>query len=201
MDKVKINLFGESWSLKELELTDNLKSKIDHILSQSSEELSSLLLDLSFYEELGIPEIKSIADLPGTCIKGLQNTPKSQLEIWLNGKKILKTSLQALFNQNTLFKLYHSQETTINFEELGEGIYLFEQEMGLVACYQFTTPKFNIDRLVFRLLKFRMNGLYIEILTEIFWGDNLLISKRLDLLLTSSSCYKKTLNLEIGRGG
>lgn len=193
MDKVKINLFGESWSLKELELSNDLKAKIDPAISQSSDELTNLLLDLSFYEKLGIPEIKSIADFPGASIKGLQNTPKSQLEIWLNGKKILKISLKALFNQNTLFKLYHTQETTIDFEDLGEGIYVFEQEMGLVACYQLTTAKFNIDRLVFRLLKFRMNGSYTEILTEIFWEDKLLISTRSDLLVTSSSCYHKTL--------
>ncbi len=191
MDKIKINLFGESWSLKELELDETLQSKLLFRANQLNRDLSDLLLDLSFYEELNLPNLKSITDLPSTCIKGLRNTPKSQLEIWLNGKKILKIRLEPIFNQNTLFQLYHTHETIVDFKDLDQGIYVFEQEMGLIASYQFNTLKFCIDQLSFGLLKFKVIGQKIELLTDIFWCDKLLNSIYSDSLITSSSITKK----------
>jgi hypothetical protein len=191
LDKVKINLFGESWSLKELELNHELTSKCLSSAKKLNRDLPDLLLDLSFYEELGIPGIKSIADLPGTCIRGIQNTPKSQLEIWLNGKKILKIRLESLFNQNTLFRLYQTQEKVIYFEDLDQGIYLFEYEMGLVASYRFNIPKFTIDQLSFGLLKFQIEDLNVEVLTEVFFNTKLLVSTHSDTIITCSNCRKR----------
>lgn len=191
MDKVKINLFGESWSLKELEIDEPLRSKILWFSKELNRDINEFLLDLTFYEELNIPGIKSIADIPGTSIRGLQKSPRSQIEIWLNGKKILKIKSFALFYQNTLFKLYHTQETVVNFEDLGEGFFVFEREMGLVASYQFDTPKFSIDLLSFGLLKFQIEGEDYEVLTDIFFNNLLLESKHSDALVTSSNCIVK----------
>ncbi len=194
MDKVKINLFGESWSLKELEIDEPLRSKILWFSKELNRDINEFLLDLTFYEELNIPGIKSIADIPGTSIRGLQKSPRSQIEIWLNGKKILKIKSFALFYQNTLFKLYHTQETVVNFEDLGEGFFVFEREMGLVASYQFDTPKFSIDLLSFGLLKFQIEGEYYEFLTDIFFNNLLLESKHSDALVTSSNCIVNLFN-------
>ncbi len=188
MDKVKINLFGESWSLKELEIDEPVRSKILWFSKEFNRDINEFLLDLTFYEELNIPGIKSIADLAGTSIRGLQNSPRSQIEIWLNGKKILKIKSFALFYQNTLFKLYRTQETVVNFEDLGEGFFVFEREMGLIASYQFDTPKFSIDLLSFGILKFQIEGKTHEVLTDIFCDNILLVSKHSDALVTSSNC-------------
>jgi len=192
LDKVKINLFGESWSLKKLELDYDLKEKVNSLINRSANELGKLLLDLSFYEELNIPGIKSIADLPGTSIKGLHNTSKNQVEIWLNGKKIIKIKLKDLFHQNTLFKLYQTEESIVNFEDMSEGIYVFDNEIGLTACYQYTAENFKIDQLTFSLLKFQNDDITNEILTSICWKNQLLTSIRSDTVVTNSNCIIKS---------
>ncbi len=192
MDKVKINLFGESWSLKKLELDYDLKVKVNSLLNRSTNELEKLLLDLSFYEELNVPGIRSIADLPGTSIKGLENTIKNQIEIWLNGKRIIKIKLTDLFDQNTLFKLYQTEKTIVDFQDMTYGIYVFDNEIGLTACYQYTTENFEIDQLTFRLLKFQNDDVTKEILTSIFWKNQLLTPLRSDTVVTNSNCIIKS---------
>jgi hypothetical protein len=87
----------------------DLKVKVNSLINRSANELDKLLLDLTFYEELNVPGIRSIADLPGTSIKGLLNTSKNQVEIWLNGKKIIKIKLLGPFkyHYNYLCTKYH----------------------------------------------------------------------------------------------
>lgn len=184
-------MFGESWSIKELKLSSKLTSKFLLCANQLKRDLNDLLLDLSFYEELNIQEIKSIGDLPRNSIKGLKNTPRSHLEIWVNGKKIIKIRVTDLLHQNTLFKIYRTKEIEVDFEDLGEGLYQFEYGMGLVASYQFTSPKFTIDQLTFGFLKFENKGVVIEILSEIFLYNKLLKSSNDDTVITNSNCIVK----------
>jgi len=191
LDKVKINLFGDSWSVKELEIDERVRSQINSIAYRLRREVSDLLLDLNLYDELRIPEIKSIEDFEGVRIRGLLNTPNSQLEIWINGKKILKIKLYDLYHQNTLFKLYETHETLIDFEGLAEGVYLFENEKGLVATYHLSSPRFSLNKLGFSLLRFIIDGNEYEILSDIFWENQLLYSKNMDVVLTSSHCRLK----------
>lgn len=195
MDKIKINLFGESWSLKELQLKNIPLSKFLFHANALKRNLNELLLELSFYEVLNIPEIKSIEDLPGIGIKGLKNTSRSQLEIWINDKKKLKIYLSALLSQNTIFELYRTEVIELNFEELSEGLYLFEYEIGLISSYYFISPRFTIDQLKFVFLRFRKQGSTIEILSKIIFNNKILESSHTDSSITYSNCNLKYSNL------
>jgi hypothetical protein len=119
---------------------------------------------------------------------GLINTPKSQIEIWFNSKKIKKLKLIEVFKQNTLFDLYYTTTINASFDDLAEGIYIIDYEIGLFGSYEKQIEEFSIDLMQFGLLKFKSNTENIEVLSEVFYNSELLISSKEDLLITRSKC-------------
>lgn len=188
MPKLKVNLFGETWKIKRLHVEKSILQKIYLTCGKYSLNIAEALLDLTFYELLNEPSITSVFDFEYSQIGGLMNTPKSQVEIWFNSKKIKKLKLIEVFKQNTLFDLYKANIVNASFDDLEEGIYIIDYEIGLFGSYEKQIEKFSIDQMSFSLLKFKSNSENIELLSEIFYNDELLRSSREDLLITRSEC-------------
>jgi hypothetical protein len=188
MPKLKISLFGETWKIKQLDIEDNLKEKISSICNLYEFTITEALLDLSFYELLNEPSINSVSDFKSNQIGGLRNTHKGLIEIWFNGKKIKRIKPIELFHPNTLFDLYHTSIIQASNDNLEEGIYITEYEIGLLGNYEKQIDKFSIDLMSFGLLNFKNQTQELEILSEVFYDKKLLISKREDLLVTRSEC-------------
>jgi hypothetical protein len=189
MPKLKINLYGESWRLKKLQLDEELANKLIEAFSALKISIGQALLDLEFYEHLNHPSLKGIEDLQFDEVGGLLNGRKSLLEIWFNGKKVQKLNLDSLFRPNTLFSLYNTRIFDIKKENLEPGIYLVENEIGLIACYELAIENFEIDKLCFNLLTFQSEFKKTEVLSELFYKDELLICQRSDVLLNESEGF------------
>lgn len=188
MPKLKVNLFGETWKIKRLHIEESILKKINLICSKHYLNLVEAILDLNFYELLKEPSINSVFDFKYTQVGGLINTPKSQIEIWFNSKKIKKLKFIEVFKQNTLFDLYHTTTINASFDDLEEGIYIIDYEIGLFGSYEKQIEEFSIDLMQFGLLKFKSNTENIEVLSEVFYNSELLISSKEDLLITRSKC-------------
>jgi hypothetical protein len=189
MPKLKINLYGESWRLKKLQLDEELANKLIEAFSALKVSIGQALLDLEFYDYLNHPSLKGVEDLQFDEVGGLLNCHKSLVEIWFNGKKVQKLNLDSLFRPNTLFNLYNTRILDIKKENLEPGIYLVENEIGLIACYELIIENFDIDKLRFNLLTFQSELKKVEVLSELFYKDELLICKRSDVLLNESKGF------------
>ena len=188
MPKLKVNLFGETCKIKRLHIEESLLQKINLTCGKYSLNIAEALLDLTFYELLNEPSITSVFDFKYSQVGGLMNTPKSQVEIWFNSKKIKKLKLIEFFNQNTLFDLYHTNTINASFDDLEEGIYIIDYEIGLFGSYEKQIEEFSIDLMSFDLLKFKSNAGNIELLSKIFYSGELLRSYKEDLLITRNEC-------------
>jgi hypothetical protein len=189
MPKLKINLYGESWRLKKLQLDEELANKLIGAFSALKISIGQALLDLEFYDYLNHPSLKGVEDLQFDEVGGLLNGRKSLVEIWFNGKKVQKLNLDTLFRPNTLFSLYNTRIFDIKKENLEPGIYLVENEIGLIACYELAIENFEIDKLCFNLLTFQSEFKKTEVLSELFYKNELLICKGSDVLLNESEGF------------
>lgn len=115
--------------------------------------LAKALLDLFFYYYLKRPSIQSVEHLPGIKISGLLDTPKNQIEILLDGKKIIKLHINDLNQEQLLFPLYNIHKTEIT-ENYSPGIYVEQKAIGFIASYEIQLEHFNIDELQFHLVQF-----------------------------------------------
>ena len=152
MQTLKINLHGESWTLKKFECSEKDLTECLKVAAKMKRPLAKALLDPFFYYYLKIPTIPSVEHLPGKKWTGLLNTPKNQIEIVLDGKKIIKLHIKDLNQDQLLFPLYNIHKTEIT-ENYSPGIYVEQKAIGFIASYEIKVESFTIDELQFRLLQ------------------------------------------------
>ena len=153
MQTLKINFHGESWTIKKFECSEEDYSECLKIATKMKLPLVKALLDPFFYYNLKIPSIKSIEHLPGKKWSGLLDTPKNQIEILLDGKKIKKFHIKDLNQEQMLFPLYNIYTTAIT-KNYSPGIYVEQKAIGFIASYEIKIEEFAIEALQFHLLKF-----------------------------------------------
>ena len=144
MQTLKINLHGESWTLKKFECSADDLNECLKVAGRMKIPLVEALLDPFFYYNLKINTIPSVEHLPGNIISGLLNSPKNQIEIVLDGKKIKKLHFKDLNQELLLFPLYNIHKTKI-MEEYGPGIYVEQKAIGFIASYVIKIDHFDID--------------------------------------------------------
>jgi hypothetical protein len=189
MPKLKINLFGESWKLKRLEIDQKSIIEIAERCKSLNVNVGSALIDFSFWEELKNPKIKSIENIAFYEIGGLMNNRQCQIEFWFNGKRKLKLNLNNLFRPSTLFDLYNTRNTEIKKKDLEPGIYIIDNEIGLIASYELEIEDFRIDDISFNLISYIDDNTKTEVLTNLFYRNVLLELKRSDLLLKKTDGF------------
>ena len=153
MHKLKINFHGESWTLKKFKCNDDDFKECLKVAARMKLSLSKALLDPFFYYYLKIPAIASTEHLPGEKWAGLLNSPKNQIEIWYDGKKIKKLYIADIDQDLLLLPLYNKIKTEIK-EEHRPGIYVEQQAIGFVGSYELNVEAFNLEDLHFHLLQF-----------------------------------------------
>ena len=151
MHTFKINFHGESWTLKKFECTADQYEKCIEVAAKMNLTLKAALLNPFFYYNLKIASIPSLGNLPGKKITGLLNTPKNQIEIILEGKRISKFHFNELL---LLFPLYNVERIAIQ-DELNPGIYLEQKDIGFIKSYEINILNYNPEDLQFKLLELK----------------------------------------------
>lgn len=153
MQILKINLHGESWTVKKFECKEEDLNACLEVADKMKIRLSQALLDPFFYYYLKRGSIPSVEHLPGKKISGLLNTPKNQIEILLNGKKIRKLQIDDLNEDLLLFPTYN--KTKIESKDgYNTGIYVEQRAIGFIGSYELKIDSFNLEDLQFNLLQF-----------------------------------------------
>ena len=183
MHQLKINLHGESWTLKKFECSEEDFSECLKVAAKMERSLTQALLDPFFYYYLKIPSIPSVEHLPGIKISGLLNTPKNQIEILLDGKKIRKLHIKDFNQEQLLFPLYTVHKTEI-IEEYSPGIYVEQKAIGFIASYEIKLDHFTIDDLQFHLFQFNDKQLLQK---PTYQNKNFLFRKKETLLIYQNS--------------
>ena len=153
MQTLKINHHGESWTLKKFECSEVDLNECLKVAAKMKVPLVKAVLDPFFYYYLKIPTIPSVEHLPDKKWTGLLNTPKNQIEIVLDGKKIIKLHIKDLNQEQLLFPLYNIHKTEIT-ENYSPGIYVEQKAIGFIASYEIKVEHFSIEELQFHLLQF-----------------------------------------------
>ena len=80
--KLKINLFGETWKLKQILIKEDQELRWLKIAERLRKPIHEAIIDPFFYHYLNNKKIKSMEDIEGFQIEGLLNNVKNQIEIW-----------------------------------------------------------------------------------------------------------------------
>lgn len=183
MQTLKINFHGESWTLKKFECNEGDLSACLKVADKMKSSLPQALLDPFFYYYLKIQHIPSVEHLPGKKWTGLLNTPKNQIEIILDGKKIKKLHIKDLNQEQLLFPLYNIHRTEIT-EKYSSGIYIEQKAIGFIASYEIKVDNFSIDDLQFNLLQFNDKQLLQK---PVYQNKKVLFRKKETLLIYQNS--------------
>ena len=183
--KIKINLFGELWTLKKVELNPIEQEYFSQIALRLKQPLHLALLDPFFYYHLKLNYISSIAKLPCQKINGILNISKSQVEIWIDGKKIEKLQVADLVTSSYLFPLFSTQKSIANFNNCS-GIYIEQKEIGYIGSYEFKIDDFSIEKLNFVLVEIN-NQVLLE---KITYPNSKIVFNRRETLINYQNSYQ-----------
>ena len=172
--KLKINLYGESWTLKKFECSSTELSSCLDIAKQMKLSLTEALLSPFFYYNLKLQNIPSLEYLPGKKITGLLSSPSNQIEIWYDGKRIKRLNISDFNQADMLFPLYNVEKIEIE-NNYKPGIYIEQKAFGLIGSYETLINSFDLDNLKFRLLYLRGKNLLQKISNE---GTELKLKKK-----------------------
>ena len=184
-NKLKINLLGEAWKLKQVVLSAELLHTFTEVAMRMKQPLTEALIDPFFYYYLKNKTIQSIDDLQGNSLEGLINSPKNQIEIWYKNKKVQKLRINDLKEELLLFPLYNTKIHKTNLH-LENGFYIEQKEIGLIGSFEIYTDNFSIDDLEFQLLQANEQ----TILEKLVYKNQVLVCKRKDSLLTFQNCFE-----------
>jgi hypothetical protein len=148
--KLKVNLFGEAHTLKIVSFDPIQKMEYERIAHRMKLPLHQALTDPYFYFLLKNESIQSFDDFPVFSNKVLRNTPKNQIEIWYQNKKIQKLKINDLLQELLLFPIYNTQVIENDFASKN-GIYIEQKEIGLIGQYEMRIENFRIEKLLFQL--------------------------------------------------
>lgn len=185
MQTLKINFHGESWMLKKFECSEESWNECLKVASKMKVPLCQALADPFFYYYLKIQAIPSIENLPGKKWTGLLNSPKNQIEILLDGKKIKKLQINDLHQEQLLFPLYNTHITTIK-EQYSQGIYIEQQAIGFIASYEIKIENFILEELQFNLLQFNDK----QLLQKPSYQNNKVLFKKKETLIIYQNSFE-----------
>jgi len=196
LKKLKINLYGESWTLKKFECSPTDLVLCLDVAKKMKLSLTEALLSPFFYYNLKLPNIPSLEFLPGRKISGLLNTPLNQIEIWYNGIRIKKLNLSDFNQEDLLFPIYNVEKFEID-NKFEPGIYIEQKAFGLVASYEVTVVSFNIEKLHFRILELTDKTL----LQKITYDNQKLKLKKKDVLIRYQNGFEVKVVIKDNKGG
>lgn len=148
--KLKINIFGELWTLKKVLLTPIEMEYYCSIASGMNQPLHKALLDPFFYPKLRLESTTSFLDLKGNAISGVTENSSNQIDLWFDGKK--EKIWVANLKNGTLFPIYNITFSE-DLKELSSGIYIETLEFGKIASCEVMLDDFSKELLEFNFIK------------------------------------------------
>ncbi|MCW2118578.1 hypothetical protein [Flavobacterium sp. 7A] len=189
MSKIKINTFGEGIEIRKLHLDSETYYNWIAIAKRKNRPLTDLLLDPFFYHQVKDARFKGLNDIKATLVTGMQNTTKSQIEIWHNRKKVLKIQSHELFNEIVLFPLFKLAKSQ-NFidHDLENGIYVVQKTIGLLRLEQFSTDtqQLKMDDFTFSVSEWENS----KFLTEIKYKNQTLNTVKTDTTIINQTAFE-----------
>ncbi|MFC4818124.1 hypothetical protein [Flavobacterium sp. GCM10023249] len=187
MPKIKINLFGEGIEIRRLYLPDDIIVNWKELAKKKHSSLSDKIVDPFFFYDLKNPKYKSIDDIPFQSISGMLDTPKNQLEIWFDRKKVMKWYASELFNEMVLFPLFQIRKEILA-DEFQSGIIIQQRERGLLATLELYVEEksLNLDDILFTI----KSGLEFNFLTDITHKGSAFKFIKKDTLITSQLAFE-----------
>lgn len=147
---ITIKLYGEGSYIQLLASSKTMMSIYKAIAKKMNLPIEEALLDLGFYQMLNT-DIHSINELVIDSFGGLLPIFPSYIEVWFKRKRVIKIPFKDLITQLTLFPLY--KVTYIDNNVFEKGIYLKENITGCIGVYEIASNTFNVDLLMFTILK------------------------------------------------
>jgi hypothetical protein len=151
LNKLKISFLGTGIEIKRILVPEEVLEQWKGII-KSKRPLVEALLDPFFFYQLKDKNYTSLEDLPAELCTGILNFPKSQIEFWINKKKVHKLNTHEIFNESVLFPLFNIKKAPYAFVE-AKGLYIVQHEIGTVGNYELTvaTETMNIDDYTFEI--------------------------------------------------
>ena len=151
MNKLKISFLGTGIEIKRILVPEEVLEQWKGII-KSKRTLVEALLDPFFFYQLKDKNYTSLEDLPAELCTGILNFPKSQIEFWINKKKVHKLNTHEVFNESVLFPLFNTVKEPYSFVET-KGLYIVQHEIGTVGNYELTvdSESMNIDDYTFEI--------------------------------------------------
>jgi hypothetical protein len=187
--QIKINLFGEGIEIRQLLLDPEILKQWNKIADRKNKVITDLITDPFFYHGLRNPNIKSLEDCRANVAQAMLHSPKGQIEIWFQRRKVLKFKSHELFNEMVLFPLFQTKENLVfGTPELQAGLYSIKKETGLLQSLTIDTldEKLNLNDFVFELSSFQNN----RIVTTITYKQQQLEFSKSDTLITNESAFE-----------
>lgn len=177
MVSVKINFIGTGCLLINQSNNGNLFTELKQTADQIHAPFEQSFFDADFFKKLQSKKYKSIYDFGNISkVYGLTNSPKSFVEIRIDGRKKRNIYFEDFKDKLNFFPDYNLHFENQNIDA-PEYFTLTEMYIGTISSYQFLTEKFSIDSLHFHLKNIDCGGATYQILSDIKY-DNTLLHKR-----------------------
>ena len=189
MPKIRINTFGEGIEIRQLCLDSETREHWMAIAAKKNRLLTDLVLDPFFYYGLKDKKIKMLSDIDANLISGMQNTSKSQIEIWFKRRKVLKIQSHELFNEVLLFPLFQiDKQASFISDNLENGIYVIQKTIGLLRSewLEVECKQLHIDDFVFTVDNYQKE----HFLTDITYQNQKLSFKKSDTIITYQTAFE-----------
>ena len=189
MPKIRINTFGEGIEIRQLCLDSETREHWMAIAAKKNRLLTDLVLDPFFYYGLKDKKIKMLTDIDANLISGMQNTSKSQIEIWFKRRKVLKIQSHELFNEVVLFPLFQiDKQASFISDNLENGIYVIQKTIGLLRSewLEVECKQLHIDDFVFTVDNYQKE----HFLTDITYQNQKLSFKKSDTIITYQTAFE-----------
>ena len=189
MPKIRINTFGEGIEIRQLCLDSETREHWMAIAAKKNRLLTDLVLDPFFYYGLKDKKIKMLSDIDANLISGMQNTSKSQIEIWFKRRKVLKIQSHELFNEVVLFPLFQiDKQASFISDNLENGLYVIQKTIGLLRSewLEVECKQLHIDDFVFTVDNYQKE----HFLTDITYQNQKLSFKKSDTIITYQTAFE-----------
>ena len=80
---------------------------------------------------------------------------------------------------------------SISNENISDGIYVEEVEIGLIGIYEIEVQKFKIELLEFHLANLKVQNMNYELLESMYYENRKFTMVKSDTLLRSQNSFKK----------
>lgn len=184
---IKIRFYGESFKIYNLKLESNYEEAFYKTAKKLRQPIETALLDIRFFELLGIESYKSIQDLIVLTHGGLIHNPKNRIEIKKGRKRLQAFSIRNLIVQETLFPLFNVKKESQKLQFNNELV-LIEKEVGMTGEYHINSNQLNIEELCFKICDLEAFNSTIQVLSTINYKDTQLESLKSDTLITYRHC-------------